>query len=153
MRRVSQQEVAMKHLPKEQRGAEALRLTIKTLLAASYSWRGYEAQRQWLEKLLQRDATAGFTPAERDGVARIAYMRTPFEGWAGYRVQELIKGALPYASDFDYDEELFLKEVDTESPTALVRDQMRMLVGLCRAAGMDLPRFDARYEAYDDEAA
>ncbi|WP_027553352.1 hypothetical protein [Bradyrhizobium sp. Cp5.3] len=143
----------MKHLPKEQRGAEALRLTIKTLLAAPYSWRGYEAQRQWLEKLLQRDAAAGSTRAERDAVARIAYMRIPFEGWAGYRVQELIKGALPDASDFDYEEELFLKEIDAEHPTALVRDQMRMLVGLCRAAGMDLPRFDATDKAYEDEAA
>jgi len=70
----------MKHLPKEQRGAEALRLMIKNLLAASHSWRGYEPQRHWLEKLLQRDAIAGFSPAERDAVARIAYMRTPFEG-------------------------------------------------------------------------
>jgi hypothetical protein len=137
----------MKHLPKEQRGAETLRLKIASLLAAPYSWRGYEPQRQWLERLLQRDATAGFTRAERDAVARIAYMRTPFEGWAGYSVQELIRGALQYAADFGYDEELLLREIAAECRTVLVRDQMRTLVGLCRAAGMDVPMFDARVEA------
>ncbi|SDH65484.1 hypothetical protein SAMN05216338_1011166 [Bradyrhizobium sp. Rc2d] len=144
----------MKQLPKEQRGAEALRLKIDSLLAAPYSWRGYEPQRQWLEKLLQRDhSSAGFTPAERDAVARIAYMRTPFEGWDGYSVPELIKGALQYSADYDYDEELLLREIASEQPIALVRDQMRTLIGLCRAGGMDLSPFDARPDKDDGEAA
>jgi len=144
----------MKQLPKEQRGAEALRLKIESLLAAPHSWRGYEPHRQWLEKLLQRDrSAAGFTPAERDAVARIAYMRTPFEGWDGYSVAELIKGALQYSADYDYDEELLLKQIASEHPIALVRDQMRTLIGLCRVGGMDLSPFDTRHDTYDGEVA
>ncbi|MEH2489547.1 hypothetical protein [Bradyrhizobium sp. AZCC 2230] len=144
----------MKQLPKEQRGSEALRLQIEALLAAPHSWRGYEPQRQWLEKLLQRDhAAGGFTPAERDAVARIAYMRTPFEGWDGYSISELIKGALQYSADYDYDEELLLKEIASEHSIALVRDQMRTLVGLCRAGGMDLSLFDARTDSSDGDVA
>ncbi|WP_439359634.1 hypothetical protein [Bradyrhizobium sp. DASA03007] len=80
-------------------------------------------------------------------------MRTPFEGWDGCSVPELIKGALQYSADYDYDEEVLLKEIAAEHPIALVRDQMRTLIGLCRAGGMDLAPFDARPDASDGGAA
>lgn len=131
------------------READEFRQKINSVLAEPHHWRGYEDQRHWLQKLLQREENY-YTAAERKAVARIAFARTPFEGWAGYSVPELAKGALRYVADFGYDDELFLKEA--EHANRLVMDDMRALVGLCISAGMDVPRFDLRPNPsdYDD---
>jgi hypothetical protein len=132
------------------READEFRRKINSILAEPHSWRGYEDQRYWLQKLLKRGENY-YTEAEREAVARIAFARTPFEGWAGYSVPELVKGALKYAADFGYDDELFLK--DAEGVNQLVIDDMRTLVGLCIFAGMDLPRFKPRPNAFRHDDA
>jgi hypothetical protein len=106
------------------READEFRKKIKSVLAEPHHWRGYEDQRHWLQKLLKREENY-YTQAEREAVARIAFARTPFEGWAGYSVPELAKGALRYGADIGYDDELFLKEA--ERATQLVMDDMRVM--------------------------
>jgi hypothetical protein len=121
------------------READEFRQKIKSILAEPQHWRGFEEQRRWLQKLLQREENY-YTQAERKAVDSIAFARTPFKGWAGYSVPELAKGALRYVADFGYDDELFLKEA--EHANQLVIGDMRALVGLCILAGMDVPRFN-----------
>ena len=122
-----------------QREADAFRQKIKSLLAASHGWRSYEDQRHWLRKLVQREENY-YTAAERNAVDRIAFARTPFQGWAGYSVPELAKGAKMYAADLGPDDEQLIEEA--EHATQLVRDDMSALVGLCIFTGMDIPRFN-----------
>ncbi|WP_342709910.1 hypothetical protein AAFG13_36680 [Bradyrhizobium sp. B124] len=138
----------MKHTTKALREATQLREEIETILAEADGWRGYEDQRRWLRKLLQREASYTFTESEREAVRRIGYARTFFEGWAGYSVQELVRAAQRYITDFDYESECFLKEI--EHATRAVRGDMRALVGLCRTAGMEIPRFGQRANEYED---
>lgn len=138
----------MKHTTKALRDAVQLREEIETILADADGWRGYEDQRRWLRKLLQREVSYVFTESEREAVRRISYARTFFDGWAGYSVQELVRAARKYIADFDYESECFLNEI--EHATRLVRGDMRGLVGLCRTAGMDIPRFGEHADEYED---
>jgi hypothetical protein len=141
----------MARIPKERREAERLREKIRALLAEpQHSWRHYEHIRYWLQKLLLREDDY-YTTAEREAVDRIIRARTPVEGWAGFSVMELARVALQYAADFGYDDEEFLKEIEEEKPTSLVRDDMRYLVGLCIMSGMDIPRFPPRYARSDED--
>jgi hypothetical protein len=121
------------------READEFRQKIDSVLAEPHHWRGYEDQRDWLQKLLRREENY-YTEAERKAVARIAFARTSFEGWAGYTVPELAKGALRYSADIGPDDEQFLK--DAEHAAQLVMDDMKALVGFCIFAGMDVPRFN-----------
>jgi hypothetical protein len=132
------------------READEFRNKIKTILAEPHHWRGYEDQRDWLRKLLQREENY-YTVAERDAVARIAYMRTPFEGWAGYSISELARGALQYSADVGEPEEQLLREAERAS--RLPRGYMGELVSLCIFAGMDIPRFNQGRNSfrYDDD--
>jgi hypothetical protein len=136
----------MKHISKERREAVQLREKIKSLLAERDGWRHYEDQRDWLRELLGRDAAYIFTERERTAVARIAYMRTFFDGWDGHSVQELIRAARKYMADFDHDD--FLNEI--EHATRLTRGDMGALVGLCRTAGLDIERSGRKAEEYEE---
>lgn len=119
------------------------------MLAEQWGWKRFEDQRYWLGKLLREDANYTFSERQQRAVARISYMRTPFEGWAGYSVEELLDRARAYVADLGYDDEVFLNEIGNE--TRLSRSDMGILVGLCRTVDMDLPRFDQRAEE-DEEA-
>lgn len=136
----------MKHISKERREADRLREKIKTLLAEQDGWLGYEGQRHWLRKLLQRDEGEPYTEPEREAVSRMIHARTFFEGWEGHSVQELVRGARRYMADFDQDD--FLNEI--VHATRLTRGDMAMLVSLCRTAGVDIPRFGNRSEKYEE---
>jgi len=141
----------MPRISKAQSESDRYRLRAARLAAGS-SWRGYEAQREWLEKLLRYDPKRHFTEAEREAIDRIAAARTMFEGWGGYSVAELIKAASRYIADFSYEDELFLKELQAEAAEEICLDDMRQLLSLCRLAGLDLPRFRPVIEL-DGEAA
>lgn len=134
------------------READEFRSRIASISAEPNGWRDYEDRRYWLRKLLKREENY-YTKAERKAVDRIAFARTPFEGWGGYSVQELYRVALPALAVVDEGYGPLMQEIAATSPTRLVRDDMRALVGLCILAGMDLPRFPSRtreYE-YDDD--
>jgi len=134
------------------REAGEFRGKIKAILAEPQHWRGYEDQRDWLWKLVRREENY-YTSAEQKAVARIAYARTPFKGWAGYSISELARGASMYSADLGPDEQRFLKEAERASQ--LTMGEMGALVGLCIFAGMDVPRFDPGPNPYrydDDEA-
>jgi hypothetical protein len=142
-------EAAMARISKEQREADQFREKIGSLLAEPHGWRNYEDIRYWLQKLLRRDKDYKYSAAEREAVDRIISARRLFEGWAGFSVPELARVAQKYAADFDYDDELFLKYIEAEQATKLVRDDMRHLVSLCIMSGMDLPRFPPRQSTFD----
>ncbi|WP_298278527.1 hypothetical protein [uncultured Bradyrhizobium sp.] len=135
----------MKHTTKALQDAVQLREEIESILADTDGWRGYEEQRRWLRKLLQREIGYSFTENERKAVRKIARARTWFEGWDGCSVQELVREARSHMADFDYDD--FLNEI--EHATRLVRGDMGTLVGLCRMS-MDLLPFGERSEEYED---
>jgi hypothetical protein len=137
----------MARISKARREADLFREKIKSLLAEPQGWRHYEDQRYWLQKLLRRDEDYIFTGAEREAVDRIIFARVLIEGWAGFTVPELARVAQRYVADFDYEDELFLKE--TERATKLTRDEMRHLVSLCIMSGMDIPRFPPRQRLQD----
>jgi hypothetical protein len=144
-------EAAVARISKERRESDQLREKITSLLAEPHSWRNYEHIRYWLQKLLRRDEEYIYTAAEREAVDRIRFARTPVEGWAGYTVPELRRVARRYAADFDYDDELFLKDIEAEQATQLVRDEMRYLVSLCIISGMDIPRFPRCQNTFDND--
>jgi hypothetical protein len=126
------------------READEFRRNIKSILDEPLRWRGYEDRREWLWGLLRRKE---YTQRDREDVARIVYARTPFEGWAGYSVSELAKGARPYCSDYiDPADEQLVKEA--EHATRLPRSDMGALVGLCIFAGMDIPSFNSGPNPY-----
>jgi hypothetical protein len=142
----------MARITKARRESDRFRERVSALLEEPYDWLHYEHVRHWLKKLLQRDSDYVYTPAERAALARIIAARTPFEGWGGYSVSELIVAALRYAADFSYDDELFLKDLETRKATRLALGDMRQLVSLCRLAGLDLPRFDPDVDRFDEAA-
>lgn len=142
----------MSRATKAQREADLLRERIIALLAEPYDWLNYEHIYNWLQKLLKRDREDGYTPAERAAVARIIVARTPFNDWGGYSVSELIAAALIYVADFSYEDELFLKDLEARRPTRLALVDMKHLVGLCRCAGLDIPRFEPEIDAFDEAA-
>lgn len=134
------------------READEFRRRIVSILAEPNGWRDYEDRRYWLRKLLNREENY-YTQAERKAVGRIAFARTLFEGWDGYSIQELYRGALPALAIADEGYEPLMQEIEATNLTRLVRDDVRALVGLCILAGMDIARFPSRapeYE-YDDE--
>ena len=95
-------------------------------------WLYYERIRGWLEKLSKRDPRFGYSTAERAAVARVFAARSLFEEWAGYSVSaELITAAARYIADFSYEDELFVKELQSRNCTMLRLDDMRQLVGIC----------------------
>jgi hypothetical protein len=130
------------------READEFRKRIALISAEPNGWRDYEDRRYWLRKLLKREENY-YTQAERKAVDRIAFARTPFEGWGGYSVQELYRVALPALAVVDEGYEPLMEEIAATNPTRLVRDDMKALVGLCILAGMDLPRFPSRAQEYD----
>jgi len=122
------------------------------LLEEPDDWLYYEHIRRWLKKLTERELNDGYTPAERAAVARIIAARTPFEGWGGYSVPELITAALRYVADFTYEDEIFLKELEARGATRLALIDMRQLLALCDCAGVGLPKFRPRVDAWDEAA-
>jgi hypothetical protein len=140
----------MARASKELRENQVFRERIELLVAESHGWRDYEHIRYWLQKLLLRDQDYIYTEAERAAVDRIISARRPYEGWAGYSVPELRRVARMYAADFDYDDELFLDDIDAEGATQLVEGDMRHLVSLCAISGMDIPGFPRRRTSGDD---
>lgn len=141
----------MARISRDRRAADELREKMRSLLAEPHGWRKYDHIRYWLEKLLRRDEDHIYTAAEREAVDRIGFARTPVEGWAGYSVPELTRAARQYIADFEYDDELFLEDIEAEQPARLVRDDMRHLVSLCITSGMDIPRVPARQTTYDED--
>ncbi|HTV29067.1 MAG TPA: hypothetical protein VMF32_14875 [Xanthobacteraceae bacterium] len=141
----------MPRISKAQRESDRYRIRAAGLASES-GWHGYEAQRQWLEKILRYDPKRHFTEAEREAIDRIAAARTMFDGRGGYSVAELIGTASQYMADYSYEDEVFLKELQAEAADQICLDDMRQLVGLCRLAGLTLPRFRPVIEL-DDEAA
>lgn len=142
----------MSRTTKAQREADLLRERIIALLAEPYDWLDFEHIYDWLQKLLKRDREDGYTPAERAAVARIIVARTPFEGWGGYSVSELIAVALMYLADFSYEDELFLKNIEARHTTRLALVDMKHLVSLRRYAGLDIPRFAPDIDTFDEAA-
>jgi len=138
----------MKRISKERREADQLREKITSILAEPEGWRQYGDQRDWLRKLLRQEADYIFTENERKAVGRITYMRTFFEGWDGFTVQELIQDARQSIANFGVDDEETLNEI--EHATRLTRGLMGWLVGVCRAAGLSIRSFDQRAEAYEE---
>jgi hypothetical protein len=136
---------------KVQRESDRYRIRAASLVSES-GWHGYEAQLEWLKKLLKYDRGRHFTDAEREAVDRIAAARTMFDGWGGYSVPELIRTASQHMADFSYEDEVFLKELQAEAASQICLDDMRQLVGLCRLAGLDLPRFRRIIESSDEAA-
>lgn len=122
------------------------------MLADPNDWHGYESQRRWLQKLLDPEHGDVYTPAGRAAVVRIIAARTPFEGWDGYSVPELIAAAMKYVADLGYEDELFLKELEARSAARLRLGDMGYLIGLCRVTGLDIRRFDRPVDAYDSVA-
>jgi hypothetical protein len=143
----------MAGISKARREADEFRKQIVSLLAEPHGWHGFEDQRYWLQKLLRRDGSYAYTEAERKAVRRIVFARTPFKGWAGYSVPELTKEALRYVADLGDPEEQFLRGIEAEHATQSVIGDMRALVSLCITAGMNLPRFNLRPDAYDYDDA
>jgi hypothetical protein len=137
----------MKHVSKKQIEADQLRAKIESLLEVHEGWRHHGDQRDWLRKLMRQDASYIFTENERKAVGRIAYMRTFFEGWDGYSVSELVRDAQQGIADFDFEDEKYLNEI--KHATRLTRADMAWLVGLCRAAGLTIRRFDQKTEEYE----
>jgi len=107
--------------------ADEVRARIANVLADP-DWHGYEAQRHWLQKLLDPDHSDVYTSAERAAVSRIIAARTPFESWDGYSVPELIAAAMKYVADLNYEDELFLKELEAHRAIRLRLGDMRYLI-------------------------
>lgn len=142
----------MARTSKAQSEIDRFRERIIALLEEPHDWLGYEHIDNWLRKLLRRDPGDDYTLAERAAVARIIVARTPFDGWGGYSVAELIAAALRYVADFSYEDELFLHDLNARGVTRLALVDMKQLVGLCRYAGMDLPRFRPEVDTLDEAA-
>lgn len=142
----------MARTTKAQREAEHFHERITALLSDP-DWLYYEHIRGWLEKLSKRDPRFGYSTAERAAVARVFAARSLFEEWAGYSVSELITAAARYIADFSYEDELFVKELQSRNCTMLRLDDMRQLVGICRLSGIDIPRFRPDIDTIFDEAA
>jgi hypothetical protein len=136
---------------REQKQASPFRFRLEAL-AAEPDWRGYEHIHGWLEKLLRRPIDAEYTPAERAAVSRIIAARTPFEGWGGFGVPELIQSALRYVADMSYEDEVYLKELAARRPARLRLDDMRAVIALCRIAGVNLPIFRPPVDTFDEAA-
>lgn len=134
---------------KVQREADQFRQRIEALLAEPDDWDGYEHIRQWLQKLLKRDDSYIYSVAEREAVGRIVAARTPFEGWGGYSVPELIVAAMRYVADGSYENELFLKELEARNATRLAWIDMNELLALSRLAGVELPKFRPVLDRYE----
>jgi hypothetical protein len=131
------------------READEFRREIKSIVDEPLRWRGYEDRRERLWKLYRRKE---YTQRDREEVARIAYTRTPFEGWAGLSVSELARGAKRCSADYsDPTDEQLVREA--EHATRLPRSDMGALVKFCIFAGMDIPRFDPGPNPYrsDDD--
>lgn len=94
-------------------------------------WQDYQHIRDWIEKLLRRDPERAYTRAQREAVGRIIATRTPFVGWGGFSVPELIVAARKYVADYDYEDEIFLNELHEKGATRLALFDMRRLIGLC----------------------
>ncbi len=136
---------------KAQRESDRFRARIEALLAEP-DWFGYEHIRHWLQKLLQRDRRLEYTEAERAALSRIVAARTPFLEWDGYGIAELIAAASKYIADFSYEDELFLKELQSRKAEQLFLSDMKQLVGLCHLAGLDLMRFKPEVDTYEEAA-
>jgi hypothetical protein len=130
--------------------SDDFRTKVTAVLSDRDGWEGYEAHLRWLKKLLSPDRGYAYTSAERAGLSRIKFARTPFEGWDGYSVPDLIAIALQYVADFDYEDELFLRELQARGARLLRIGDMRCLVGLCRIAGLDISRFDPELDFHED---
>lgn len=105
-----------------------------------------EGVQLWLRKQLDHPNDYSFSERERAALDRICAASTLFEGWGGIAVKDLVPLAAQYAADFDYDDELFLKELSRTRPVRLRYGDMKQLVGLCRSAGVDMPRFAPQLE-------
>jgi hypothetical protein len=127
---------------KAQRETDRFRSRVSALLDEPDDWEYYEHIRGWLQKLLQPDRTEPYTPAERAAVERIIRARTPFDGWDGFSVPELLATALRYVADYSYEDEVFLTELEGRGVTRLRMGDIGHVVGLCRIAGLDLMRFN-----------
>lgn len=134
----------MKRISDERREADQLREKIKLILAEPEGWRHFEAQRDWLRKLLREDPDYIFTRSQHDAVGKIAFMRTFFEGWDGYTVPELIREAQQGIADFGIEDEKCLNEI--EHATRLTRGMISWLVGVCRVLDPSIRPFDQRAE-------
>jgi hypothetical protein len=135
---------------KQQQETDRFRVHVANLLSEP-GWHGYDYVHRWLEKLLKYDLRRPYTEAEREAVDRVVAARTMFEEWGGFSVPELIRAASQYMADYSYEDEIFLKELQNETQICLA--DMRQLVGLCRLAGLDLPRFKPAIEITYDDAA
>jgi hypothetical protein len=118
---------------KAQRETERFRLRVIALLAEP-DWFGYEHVRQWLEKLLQYLDRRPSTEAEKAAVERIIAARTPFVGWGGFAVPELIAAAAMYIADFSYEDESFLKELQEHHATQHAAARRPLSLGRRRSA-------------------
>jgi hypothetical protein len=88
-----------------------------TLIEEPDHWQDYQHIRDWIEKLLRRDPERAYTRAQREAVGRIIATRTPFVGWGGFSVPELIVAARKYVADYDYEDEIFLNELHEKGAT------------------------------------
>lgn len=140
----------MARLTKEQRDANHFRARAEELLNDP-DWMDEEVQR-WLRKELQREPGYIYSEKEHAALRRIIAASTVFEGWDGRTVPELLVTASNYVADCDYEEEMFVKELQARRATKLRLGEMHQLVRLCRVAGLDLPRFDPEVEPYDEAA-
>lgn len=114
-----------------QREDEQFRSQLRALLEEPDHWQDYQHIRDWIEKLLRRDPERAYTRAQREAVGRIIATRTPFVGWGGFSVPELIVAARKYVADYDYEDEIFLNELHERGATRLALFDMRRLIGLC----------------------
>jgi|ERR1043166_1350960 hypothetical protein len=140
----------MARLTKGQREAEYFRTRAAELLQDP-DWLDEEVQR-WLSKELERERDYIYSEKEHAAMRRIIAASTLFDGWGGYTVPELIVAASKYVADYSYEEEMFVKRLQARGATKLRLGEMHQIVGLCRFAGFDLPRFDPEVEPYDEAA-
>jgi hypothetical protein len=140
----------MARITKAQREANRFRRRAAELLADP-DWLEEHVQ-HWLRKELQREDGYIYSEKEHAALGRIIAASTQFEGWGRYTVLELIAAASRYFTDYSYEDEIFIKELQTSGATKLRLREMGQLVGLARCAGEDVARFDPQVESYDEAA-
>jgi hypothetical protein len=140
----------MARLSKERKRANQFRSRAAEILKDA-GWLD-EGVRAWLEKELGRDIQYIYSENEHAALARVVAASTTFEGWDGYSVPELLKAALRYKFDGDYEDEEILDGLQDKNPAKLRLGDMEYLVGFCRnVAGVPLEYFEPAVEKYNDD--
>jgi hypothetical protein len=93
-------------------------------------WRDWEAD--WLDKEAVRSEDYAYSDKERVILNQLIASATPFEGYNGWSILDLLKIVYRYRADLDEDNEEFVERLWKRQPCTLRVRQLNRLAGLAR---------------------